>query len=209
MQQVVAFCGMSFLLSVVPGPSVVFIVGRALAHGRRAALGSVLGNALGGYALVVAVAFGVGSVVERSVLLFNGIKLAGAAYLVWLGVRAFRGRKQRVRLEAGGSGGGGGRPVREGFLVGVTNPKSIVFLTAVLPQFVDRDAGHVPVQMLLLGFAGAVLALLSDGAWGLAASGARAWFGRSPRRLALVSGTGGVALIGLGASVAFTGTRSA
>ncbi|MGW0917198.1 LysE family translocator, partial [Streptomyces sp. NPDC002784] len=73
---------MSLLLSALPGPSVLFVIGRAFTHGRRTALSSVLGNALGGYVLVIAVAMGVGSVVERSVLLFNVIKLAGAAYLV-------------------------------------------------------------------------------------------------------------------------------
>ncbi|GIH14921.1 hypothetical protein Raf01_30930 [Rugosimonospora africana] len=89
--------------------------------------------------------------------------------------------------------------------MGVTNPKSIVFLMAVLPQFVDQSAGHVVVQMLLFGLAGALLQLASDSVWGLTASAARAWFGRSPRRMSLVRGTGGMAMIGLGVTVAVTG----
>jgi threonine/homoserine/homoserine lactone efflux protein len=198
---------MSVLLSAIPGPSVLFVIGRALAHGRRTALASVLGNALGGYALVIAVAMGVGALVETSVVVFNTIKLAGAAYLIYLGVKALRAswmsRGDAVSFASASSNGRGS--VWAGFLVGVTNPKSVVFLTAVLPQFVDREAGHVSGQMLILGLAGALLALISDGLWGLTASAARTWFGRSPRRMSLVGGTGGLAMIGLGAAVAVTG----
>lgn len=141
-----AFCTMSLLLSAVPGPSVLFVVGRALAHGRATALASVLGNALGGYVLVVAVALGVGSLVERSAVLFHTIKLLGAAYLIVLGVTAMQA-SWRARDVAGQPSDAKtvdrrAGSVRAGFWVGVTNPKSVVFLTAVLPQFVDREAGH-------------------------------------------------------------------
>src|SRR3954462_6815589 len=87
-----AYAAMSFLLIIIPGPSVLFVIGRALAHGRRAALMSVAGNTVGCYVLVAAVAFGVGTIVERSVLVFTALKLAGAAYLVFLGVRAWQHR---------------------------------------------------------------------------------------------------------------------
>ncbi len=85
-----AFAAMSFLLIVIPGPSVPFVVGRALAQGRRAALTTVVGNTVGSYVLVVAVALGVGTVVERSITVFTALKLLGGAYLVHLGVRAIR-----------------------------------------------------------------------------------------------------------------------
>ncbi|MBA2811522.1 LysE family translocator [Streptomyces sp. KM273126] len=205
--RLLAFCTMSVLLSAIPGPSVLFVIGRALAHGRRTALASVLGNALGGYALVIAVALGVGTLVETSVVVFNAIKLAGAAYLIYLGVKALRAswkiRAQAARFTPAPSSSRGS--VWAGFIVGVTNPKSVVFLTAMLPQFVDREAGHASVQMLLLGLVGALLALISDGLWGLTASAARTWFGRSPRRMSLVGGAGGLAMIGLGAAVAVNG----
>ncbi|GIH14920.1 hypothetical protein Raf01_30920 [Rugosimonospora africana] len=94
-----AFCAMSLLLSAIPGPSVLFVVGRALAHGRRVALASVFGNALGGYVLVIAVALGVGSVVARSVVVFNVIRIAGALYLILLGVQAIRGRRGSVAAD--------------------------------------------------------------------------------------------------------------
>lgn len=206
--RLVAFAAMSFLLILVPGPSVLFVVGRALAQGRLAALTTVLGNTLGGYVLIVAVAFGVGPVVERSVLVFTVLKLAGAAYLVYLGVKAWRERGALRASFAGGAAERGGlRTLGEGFVVGVSNPKTLVFFAAVLPQFVDRAQGHVAVQMLLLGLVFSVIAVVSDSVWGLAAATARNWFARSPRRLSLVGGAGGLTMIGLGVTVAVTGRK--
>ncbi|MFC7309503.1 LysE family translocator [Streptomyces monticola] len=207
--RMLAFAAMSFLLIVVPGPSVLFVIGRALAQGRRAALTTVVGNALGAYVLVVAVAFGVGAIVERSVLVFTALKLAGAAYLVYLGVQAVRKRHSLQAVFSGGApaGQGGLRTLGEGFAVGVANPKTIVFFAAVLPQFVDPAQGAVAAQMLLLGLVFNAIALVMDSVWGLAAATARGWFARSPRRLAAVGGAGGLTMIGLGVSVAVTGRK--
>ncbi|MFJ4715507.1 LysE family translocator [Streptomyces sp. NPDC088785] len=203
-----AFAAMSLLVIVVPGPSVLFVIGRALAHGRRTAVATALGNLVGSYLLVVAVALGVGSLVERSAALFVAVKLAGAAYLVYLGVQAFRHR-HAMRLsdprEPAEPAKGVGRTVADGILVGVTNPKGIVFFAAVLPQFVNHDAGRVPLQMLLLGLIPIGIGLVTDTLWGLTASAARDWFARSDRRLSMIGGTGGFALIGLGVTVAATG----
>lgn len=204
--RLLAFAAMSFLLIVIPGPSVLFVIGRALAWGRRAALTTVVGNTLGACALVVAVAFGVGAVVERSVLVFTVLKLVGAGYVVFLGVRAWRERGSLRAVVTGTEAAQGGlRTFWEGFAVGVTNPKTIVFFAAVLPQFVDRGQGHVAAQMLLLGLVFNVIAVASDMAWGLVAAGARDWFARSPQRLSLVGGIGGLTMIGLGVTVATTG----
>ncbi|MFD0498701.1 MULTISPECIES: LysE family translocator [Streptomyces violaceusniger group] len=204
--RLLAFAAMSFLLIVIPGPSVLFVVGRALAQGRRAALTTVVGNTLGAYALVVAVALGVGSVVERSVLVFTALKLVGAAYLVYLGFKAVRQRRSlQTAFTGDGPAHGGLRTLWEGFAVGVANPKTIVFFAAVLPQFVDREQGHVVPQMLLLGLVFNAIAVISDSVWGLAAATARTWFARSPRRLAMVGGVGGLSMIGLGVTVAATG----
>ncbi|MFE5393942.1 LysE family translocator [Streptomyces sp. NPDC056568] len=205
--RLLAFAALSLLLIVIPGPSVLFVVGRALARGRRAALTTVAGNALGAYVLVVAVALGVGAVVERSAVVFTVLKLAGAAYLVHLGVRAWRERRRPLAVLAGDAPGDEGlrRTFWEGFAVGVTNPKTIVFFAAVLPQFVDRDRGGAAVQMLLLGLVFNAIALACDSLWGLLAATARDWFARSPRRLSAVGGAGGLAMIGLGVTVATTG----
>jgi threonine/homoserine/homoserine lactone efflux protein len=207
LDRLAAFAAMSLLICVIPGPSVLFVIGRALAHGRGVALTSVAGNTLGSYVLVTAVALGVGPVVERSAVLFAALKLAGAAYLVHLGVKALRQRKTLL-LTAGERREPRRGPLRtlgEGFMVGVSNPKTMVFYAAVLPQFVDRAAGQVAGQMLLLGLIFNGIALVSDSAVGLAASAARSWFARSPKRLSMVGGAGGLAMIGLGVTVAATG----
>ncbi|MER5209465.1 LysE family translocator [Streptomyces sp. NPDC002838] len=207
--RLLAFAAMSFLLIVVPGPSVLFVIGRALAQGRRAALTTVVGNTVGAYVLIVAVALGVGSVVERSVLVFTALKLAGAAYLVYLGVKAWRerGALRAAFAEDAAAVQGGVRTFWEGFAVGVSNPKTIVFFAAVLPQFVDRGQGHVAAQMLVLGLVFNLIAVASDSVWGLVAATARNWFARSPQRLSLVGGAGGVTMIGLGVTVAVSGRK--
>ena len=199
----------SFVLIVIPGPSVLFVVGRALAYGRRTALATVCGNAAGNYVVAACVAFGIGTLVERSVAVFTAVKLAGALYLVWLGIQAIRRRKALASAFAGVTEARGDRrAAREGFLVGVTNPKALILFGAVLPQFVDRAAGHVPVQMLLLSLVSIAIGLVSDSSWGVAASFVRSWFARSDRRFAMVGGAGGLAMIGVGLTVALTGRQS-
>ncbi|MFI2432941.1 LysE family translocator [Streptomyces sp. NPDC018693] len=205
-----AFAAMSLLVIVVPGPSVLFIIGRALAHGRRTAVATALGNVLGSYLQVVAVAVGIGSLVERSATAFLVVKLAGAGYLVYLGVQAYRHRGElkasAIRTRPEGKGPrGDGRTALDGALVGITNPKGIVFFAAVLPQFVDQAAGQVPLQMLLLGLVPISIGLVTDTLWGLTASAARTWFAGSDRRLSLIGGAGGFTMIGLGLTVAVTG----
>jgi threonine/homoserine/homoserine lactone efflux protein len=207
LSQMLAFGLASLIIIVIPGPSVLFVVGRALAYGRRIALASVIGNEVGALVVVAAVALGVGAIVERSVLVFMAIKLGGAAYLVFLGVRALLRRRDHLELETVATPRGGLRACVDGFLVGVSNPKTAVFFGAVLPQFVDRERGGVPGQMLVLGLIFVLIALVCDATWGLAASGARTWFGRSPRRLELIGGAGGLAMIGLGIGVAVTGRK--
>jgi threonine/homoserine/homoserine lactone efflux protein len=98
--------------------------------------------------------------------------------------------------------------LREGFLVGATNPKSIVFFVAVLPQFVDYAAGNIPLQLASLGAVFLLIALASDSIWALAAGTARHWFARSPKRISTLSAAGGVMMIGLGGTLALAGSRS-
>ena len=202
-----AFAAVSFAIIVIPGPSVMFVVGRALSLGRRAALLTVAGNATGFYAQVMLVALGLGAVVERSVALFTAIKLIGAAYLVWVGVQAIVHRRSNasIAVEVDGVDVATHRSLFvDGFVVGVANPKTIVFFAAILPQFVQTGGAPAGVQMLALGVIFAAIALVSDSVWGLAAGTARQWFARSPRRLELVGAAGGVAIVGLGLRLAFT-----
>jgi threonine/homoserine/homoserine lactone efflux protein len=203
-----AFALISFVLIIVPGPNVLFVVSRSLMLGRAAGVGTAAGGQIGVYLQVVAVAFGVGALVERSVAIFTAIKLAGAAYLVYLGVQAIRHRGTlREALDVAAQPRSFGRILRDGIVVGVSNPKVIVFFAAVLPQFVNRPTGHIPVQMLLLGAVFLGIAVVCDSTWALAAGTARAWLARSPRRLEMVGGAGGLAMIGIGASLALTGRK--
>jgi threonine/homoserine/homoserine lactone efflux protein len=201
-----AFTITAFVLIAIPGPSVLFTVSRAITLGRGAGVATVAGNTVGAFTQVVAVAFGIGPLVERSVALFTVLKLAGAAYLVFLGVQAIRHRQSLAEaLGATIERKTTTRIVIDGFTVGVTNPKVIVFFAAMLPQFVDRQAGNVPVQIIALGAIFAGIALISDSTWALAAGTVRNWLGRSQRRLELIGGIGGLAMIGIGARLALTG----
>jgi threonine/homoserine/homoserine lactone efflux protein len=209
LSQVLAFVLLSVVIIAVPGPSVLFTIGRALTVGRREALFTVVGNAIGVYLQVVAVAIGIGVIVERSAAVFTVIKLVGAAYLVFLGVQAIRHRRKITEALAAGMPTvvASRRALRDGVVVGLANPKSIVFFVVALPQFTNPDAGSVPLQMLLLGVMFPVIAIVLDSVWALLAATARTWFSRSPRRLELVGGAGGLMMIGLGASIAITGRK--
>ena len=203
-----AFILASVVLIVIPGPSVLFVIGRSLALGRIGGLLSVVGNALGMVPLVAAVALGVGALVAQSVVIFTIIKFAGALYLVYLGVQAIRHRADAAAAVNGAvATRSHWRQLGEGFIVGVTNPKTIAFFVAVLPQFVDFTAGSIPLQLFELGVVFIVLALICDSVWALAASAARNWFARSPKRAAHLAATGGVMMIGLGGVLALTGNK--
>jgi threonine/homoserine/homoserine lactone efflux protein len=198
----------SLVLIVIPGPSVLFTIGRALTVGRRGALLSLAGNSAGVLLQVVAVAVGVGALVQRSIEVYTAVKLIGALYLIYLGVQAFRHRGAlATALAAPPQLGSRRRMFLDGVLVGVANPKTIVFFTVVMPQFTDRSAGSVPLQMLVLGSLFPVIALACDSVWAVVAGTARSWLAGSPRRLAAIGGAGGLAIVGLGVSVAVTGRR--
>jgi threonine/homoserine/homoserine lactone efflux protein len=209
-RHLLAFLLTVYVLILIPGPSVLFVVSRGVALGRRAALATVVGNASGFALQLVLVALGVGAIVARSEAVFTTLKLCGAVYLVLLGVRNIRDRKALAALlgPAEQAQKGTGRIVREGFVVGATNPKGVLIFTAVLPQFIDRSRGAVTVQLLLLGLICIVIALFSDGAWALASGTAREWLGSSRRRLEALSGIGGAMLIGLGVLLALTGRKN-
>lgn len=204
--QLVAFAVTSFTLIAIPGPSVLFIIGQALAQGRRGGLLSVIGNELGGLPAIVAVAFGLGAVVAQSALLFTTIKVLGAGYLVFLGVQAILHRRMPTPTSKPGHRRDDGyRLITQGFLVGATNPKSVVFFVAVLPQFVSFDAGAVPLQILTLGLTFTLVALVCDCCWAVAAGSAQAWFATSPHRMARLRTVGGALMIGLAGAVLLTG----
>jgi threonine/homoserine/homoserine lactone efflux protein len=201
-----AFVIAAVLLILMPGPSILFVIGRSIAYGRLAGVLSVIGNALGMLPLLTLVALGVGALVAQSVVIFTIIKIVGAGYLVYLGIQAIRHRNEVVEQEAAGPRSAW-RLLGEGFVVGVTNPKTIAFFVAVLPQFVDYSAGGIPWQLAELGVVFVALALVCDSCWALAAGTARAWFATSPKRIGRLRATGGVMMIGLGGVLLLTGTK--
>lgn len=195
-----AFIIAAFVMVVIPGPTVLFTIGRAMALGRMGGFLSILGTAIGSIVLVVAVALGVGAVIAQSIVLFTIVKVLGAGYLIFLGIQAIRHRKDAARaMVSPQTSRSGWRLLTEGFVVGVTNPKSIAFFLAILPQFVDLHAGSVPAQLFLLGVIVVVIGVACDTVWVLLASAARSWFGRSPRRIEAMGATGGGLMIALGA----------
>jgi threonine/homoserine/homoserine lactone efflux protein len=201
--QLIAFGIAAGILIVIPGPSVVFVVGRALTYGRSVALASVLGNTMGLLVIVALVSVGLGVVVADSIVVFTIVKYVGAAYLVYLGVRAIQHRRGfEAEDPLVGPRLTGGQAVRQGFVVGVSNPKAFMIIGALLPQFVDRAAGHVQLQMLVLGLLAAAIGITTDSIWAVAASRVRGWFTRSPRRGEMLGAAGGVSMIGLGVALA-------
>jgi threonine/homoserine/homoserine lactone efflux protein len=211
MHQVVAFGLVALVIIAIPGPSVVFTVGRALTYGRAVALLTVAGNSLGLLTALVLVVLGLGEVVATSDVVFEVVKVAGAVYLVYLGVQALRHR-HGITVDAGRALGPPLPPLtalRQGYLVGFTNPKGYVMFVALLPQFLDRDRGHASLQMLLLGLIAFAIGACSDSLWALMASQLRRWFNASPKRGRALGTIGGVSMIGLGVAVAVSGRPDA
>lgn len=205
-EHLLAFVVIAFVLILVPGPSVLFVVTRSLTLGRSAGVATVVGNTAGVYVQVIAVAFGLGALVQESIEVFTVIKLLGAAYLIYLGVQTFRHRRSLIAaLDAPVEPKVLRRILTDGFLVGMFNPKVIVFFMAVLPQFVDPDGGAVALQLLTLGAIFCLIGLLSDSMWALLAGAVRSWLVAKPRRLTAIGGTGGLVMVGLGAGLAVSG----
>jgi threonine/homoserine/homoserine lactone efflux protein len=203
--QWLAFLVASILFIQVPGPSLLFTIGRALTVGRRDALLSVVGNAIGLVTQVAFVALGLGAIVAASATAYTVLKLVGAAYVVWLGVQAIRhrGEARAALAHPDGARPNRGHAVRTGFVVGLTNPKSIVFFAAFLPQFTN-DTEPAGVQIAVLGLVFGAMAVCSDSLWALGASRARDWFAKKPTRLDTLSATGGGMMIALGVTLVAT-----
>jgi threonine/homoserine/homoserine lactone efflux protein len=184
----------------IPGPSVFYIVTRSLVQGRRAGVTSMLGVQAGGLVHVVAAAFGVSALIASSAAAFTVVKYAGAAYLIFLGLRKLLGR-ERDAPQTFGAPASTAQLFTHGVVVNVLNPKTALFFLAFLPQFVDPSAGPVAPQMLVLGLTLVSLGVLSDGTYALLAAGAGNRL-RNRRRLERLSG--GV-FVGLGVVAALAG----
>lgn len=209
LHRVAALFLVALAVIAVPGPSVLFVVSRGVALGRRAAMATVVGNEVGLLLQVITVAIGLGTVVERSIVVYTAIKLLGAAYLIYLGVHAFCHRGELVSaLDRPSPALSTGRIVRQGVLVGVSNPKGFLLFAAILPQFTDPSRGWVPLQMVLLGLVCVVIALVCDSIWALVSGGVQSWLACRPRRLELIGGGSGAVMVAVGVHVAVTGRRA-
>jgi threonine/homoserine/homoserine lactone efflux protein len=190
----------AIIIILAPGPSVLFIIARAIAWGRATAVATAAGNVTGAFTLSLAVAFGLGPILQRSDLAFLAVQLLGGLYLIYLGIDAIRHSEIHAEdmINQGEIRPSAMRSARDGFWVGALNPKGLVFFAAILPQFVDRDGGSVTAQLVLMGATFAILAFFSDGGWGLIAGTVRNWMANSPTRLVLMRRVGGTVMILLG-----------
>ena len=195
----------AMIIILAPGPSVLFVIARAIAWGRKVAVFTVAGNVSGSFVLSVFVALGLGPILQRSDLAYTAVQWGGGLYLIYLGIDAIKQRKAHAAdmTNQGDSSPTALRSMRDGFWVGALNPKAIVFYAAVLPQFIDREKGQITSQLILLGAIFSALAFISDGTWGLLAGTARAWLANDSSRLEKLRASGGSIMIVLGLSVLF------
>jgi len=201
----------AMVIILAPGPSVLFVIARAIAWGRKTAVFTVAGNVTGAFALSTMVAIGLGPILQRSDLAYAAIQWGGGLYLMYLGIDAISQRKIHAEdmRNQGDIAPGVARSMRDGFWVGALNPKGLVFYAAVLPQFVDREKGNVALQLIFLGAVFSILAFVSDGTWGLLAGTARQWLATDAKRLEKLRATGGIVMIILGISVLISAIVSA
>jgi len=202
-QNLTQFVLASVAIILVPGPSVMFVIARAVAWGRMTALLTALGNALGMLLLSAFIAVGLGPLLQRYDLLLIVVQVLGGMYLIHLGIDAWRHKQEHaddmVKIEEV-------KPsnyqiLRQGFTVGALNPKALVFFSAVFPQFVDPDVGSITIQLLIFGAIFTALALVLDGTWGVLVGSSRDWFVTSRNRLVFLRTVGAVVMMALGVGV--------
>jgi threonine/homoserine/homoserine lactone efflux protein len=199
------FVAAALVLLLVPGPAVAYIVARSVAQGRSAGLVSVAGIHTGSVVHVVLAAAGVSALLYASLTAFTVVKLAGAAYLVLLGVqRLLRRGDDAGRAEPAPAPAA--RVFGQGVVVNVLNPKTALFFLAFLPQFTSPARGPVALQIVVLGLCFIVLGLASDGCYALLAGTLAGRIRRTPRARRMLDRTSGVTLVGLGAAAALSGT---
>ena len=194
------YCIAAIIIILAPGPSVLFVIARAIAWGRATAVATVAGNVMGAFSLSVVVAVGLGPILQRSEIAFIAVQVLGGCYLVYLGITAIKHSQIHASdmTNQGDIRPSKWRSMREGFWVGALNPKGMVFFAAILPQFVDREAGNVTSQLILMGAIFGILAFFSDGGWGILAGTIRNWLATELKRLVLMRMTGGIVMIILG-----------
>jgi len=192
-----AFLATSVVLIAIPGPSVMFIIGRTLADGKRAGLITVIFNSFGHTTWMLAVAFGLGEALKLYPAALEIVKYGGAIYLGYLGVQTFRQRASKAAIETrAATKVSFGKLAKEGFIVGFSNPKVAVFFMAVLPQFVE-PGDNFTLQFLLLGVLFEIMGITGDAIYALMAGAARNWIFAKTKRLEQITATGGLLIVTL------------
>lgn len=204
------YCIAAMIIILAPGPSVLFVIARAIAWGRATAVATVAGNVTGAFSLSVVVAVGLGPILQRSEIAFISVQVLGGLYLVYLGVTAIKHSQIHASdmTNQGDIRPSKWRSMREGFWVGALNPKGIVFFAAILPQFVDREAGSITSQLILMGAIFAFLGFFSDSGWGILAGTIRNWLATELKRLVIMRMTGGIVMVILGLLTLLSAIRS-
>ena len=194
------YCIAAIVIILAPGPSVLFVIARAIAWGRATAIATVAGNVMGAFSLSVVVAVGLGPILQRSELAFTSVQVLGGGYLIYLGISAIKHSQIHASdmTNQGDTRPSKWKSIREGYWVGALNPKGIVFFAAILPQFVDREAGGVTSQLILMGAIFGIFAFFSDGGWGILAGTIRNWLATEMVRLVRMRMAGGIVMILLG-----------
>jgi threonine/homoserine/homoserine lactone efflux protein len=199
------FCVTAFALIITPGPNQIYIIARSISQGRKAGLLSVLGVDTGTLVHVVAASLGLSALLASSALAFSIVKYAGAAYLIYLGIRTWLSKADPPELSTP-KRSSGTRIFLQGMLTNVLNPKVALFFLAFLPQFVNRSSGHVAEQMLLLGIVFTLMGLGVDVVVALLASSARDWLRRRTRVQQIQKWVTGGVYFSLGLSTALAGS---
>jgi threonine/homoserine/homoserine lactone efflux protein len=197
----------ALVLLVVPGPAVLYIVARSVAQGRTAGFVSDLGIHSATLIHVAAAALGLSALLASSAIAFSVVKYAGAAYLVWLGLRKIFSREEAPDVAVAVKARSYARLFRDGFVVNLLNPKTALFFLAFLPQFVEVERGHVAMQVAFLGILFTLLGFVSDGCYAFAAGTLGDRLRRSGTYLRFERYVSGLLFIGLGLSAALAGNN--
>ena len=197
-QNVLTFIAFALVIIAIPGPSVMFAISRALVLGKRGAVLTVVGNGIGVLVQALAVSVGLGVLIQSNDTLMHVIRLAGAGFLIYLGITAIRHRRDGLDLTAPAGVPTSSHILRESILVGLANPKTIVFFSAAFPQFVVTSGTPIVWQMVELSVIFVIFGISGDAIYALSAGAARDWFASSPNRVVTMRTIGGVAMTTLG-----------
>ena len=198
LQNILTFIAFALVIIAIPGPSVMFAISRALVLGKRGAVLTVVGNGIGVFIQALAVSIGLGVLIQSNDVLMHVIRLAGAAFLMYLGITAIRHRRDGLDLTAPVTAPTSSHILRESIVVGLSNPKTIVFFSAAFPQFVVSSGSPIVWQMVELSVIFVIFGISGDAIYALSAGAARDWFAKSPSRVVTMRTIGGVAMTTLG-----------